>query len=959
MAQFKRQKPLRAGNLQGARPFSGTHPTSLLGPPPGLLNPPVSADLIQNARHLQVGEKQRVFTGIVTSLHDYFGVVDEEVFFQLSVVKGRLPQIGEKVLVKAVYNPSQSVPWNAMKVQTLSNQPLLKAPTPLLHVASLGQKQGILGAQPQLLFQPHRIPPLFPQKPMSLFQSSPSLHLGHLGRYPGRGPKGRQDSGRWDDFDSKKRKQKGGEPWGVKKPRHDPPQYRVYFARYAVDSPFCDAMEILRRYCSIQLPREFYEVRLCWLDTFPLTQPLTLRHPSRILVADPAEEVPETEEDATQEDVLEDTDPAFSAKVMLLSSPGLEELYRHCLLYIEEPSEQKESPEHPTKQIKFLLGRKEDEAVLIGGEWSPSLDGLEPDSDPMVLVRTAIRCTKAQTGLDLSACTKWFRFAEFRYLRQGDPSQRETVVIFLPDVWSCMPPLEEWEALCQQKPEKAPLPPPSPEEKPEMDVEIPDAAPDQEMEASAQDVDATNAAAEPAPTPPLEPAIIAHPKPAMQGGQPSCSNISLCTLLEYRRRREKLSFEVAVVAELFQEMLQRDFGYKLYKALLALPAKEEPSEAKNLESEKPAEHEKVQKEEAQEETTSEQEPVQTHQEEEGAEQKPACSEGSRVAKEDEKASKVEPKDSTDELCMLSLEDDLLLLRDDEEEDFGRSGAQRGWHVHLVGLCRKLALFVSPAGVKLDDAEVRSIASNQSEMEFSSLQDLPKELDPSAVLPLDALLAFIYFDLNFCGYLHRRDLEKILMTLGLHLCKEQVKQLVNRVVTQYVCQYRSLHYNRQDSADHVPEEGLLGNLSLLPASNSEAEVSTQPKAVVEHGDLISHNGTVLNVGKLLEKAEQTESSRLYLESKIHTLEVKLEEAQIRYAATESSNKVLTTELQAVQKQLADMEEQVKSAERQKSHFQRLLQENKKRLVPLQLEIQKIIEKTNNCLEKKEEEPSSSN
>ncbi|XP_042696244.1 cell cycle and apoptosis regulator protein 2 isoform X8 [Chrysemys picta bellii] len=936
MAQFKRQKPLRAGNLQGARPFSGTHPTSLLGPPPGLLNPPVSADLIQNARHLQVGEKQRVFTGIVTSLHDYFGVVDEEVFFQLSVVKGRLPQIGEKVLVKAVYNPSQSVPWNAMKVQTLSNQPLLKAPTPLLHVASLGQKQGILGAQPQLLFQPHRIPPLFPQKPMSLFQSSPSLHLGHLGRYPGRGPKGRQDSGRWDDFDSKKRKQKGGEPWGVKKPRHDPPQYRVYFARYAVDSPFCDAMEILRRYCSIQLPREFYEVRLCWLDTFPLTQPLTLRHPSRILVADPAEEVPETEEDATQEDVLEDTDPAFSAKVMLLSSPGLEELYRHCLLYIEEPSEQKESPEHPTKQIKFLLGRKEDEAVLIGGEWSPSLDGLEPDSDPMVLVRTAIRCTKAQTGLDLSACTKWFRFAEFRYLRQGDPSQRETVVIFLPDVWSCMPPLEEWEALCQQKAEKAPLPPPSPEEKPEMDVEIPDAAPDQEMEASAQDVDATNAAAEPAPTPtptpPLEPAIIAHPKPAMQGGQPSCSNISLCTLLEYRRRREKLSFEVAVVAELFQEMLQRDFGYKLYKALLALPAKEEPSEAKNLESEKPAEHEKVQKEEAQEEATSEQEPVQTHQEEEGAEQKPACSEGPKVAKEDEKASKVEPKDSTDELCMLSLEDDLLLLRDDEEEDFG---------------------------VKLDDAEVRSIASNQSEMEFSSLQDLPKELDPSAVLPLDALLAFIYFDLNFCGYLHRRDLEKILMTLGLHLCKEQVKQLVNRVVTQYVCQYRSLHYNRQDSADHVPEEGLLGNLSLLPASNSVAEVSTQPKAVVEHGDLISHNGTVLNVGKLLEKAEQTESSRLYLESKIHTLEVKLEEAQTRYSATESSNKVLTTELQAVQKQLADTEEQVKLAERQKSHFQRLLQENKKRLVPLQLEIQKIIEKTNNCLEKKEEEPSSSN
>ncbi|XP_067399782.1 cell cycle and apoptosis regulator protein 2 isoform X2 [Emydura macquarii macquarii] len=876
MAQFKRQKPPRAGSLQGARPFSGTHPTSLLGPPPGLLNPPVSADLIQNAQQLQVGEKQRVFTGIVTSLHDYFGVVDEEVFFQLSVVKGRLPQIGEKVLVKAVYNPSQSVPWNAMKVQTLSNQPLLKAPTPLLHVASLGQKQGILGAHPQLLFQPHQIPPLFPQKPMSLFQSSPSLQLG---RYTGQGPKGR-----WDDFDSKKRKQKGGEPWGVKKLRHDPPQYRVYFARYAVNSPFCDAMELLRRYCSIQLPQQFYDVRLCWLDTFPLTQPLSLKHPSRIQVANPAETLPETA-------APEDMDPSFSAKVMLLSSPGLEEFYRQCLLYIEDPSEPKESPEHPTKQIKFLLGRKEDEAVLIGGVWSPSLDGPEPDSDPMVLVRTAIRCTKARTGLDLSTCTQWVRFAEFRYLQQGDPSQKETVVVFLPNIWSCMPSLEAWEALCQQKAEK---PPSSPEAKAELEVVVPE--PD------------TEGAVPDLPTPPMEPALMAHPHPSL-----ALANLSLCTLLEYRRQKEKLSFEVAVMAELFQEMLQRDFGYILYKALRALPEKEEPAEMNTTELEKPEEKDLTDK------APSQQETVQTPQAKEGG-PKPACS---------------DPKESTDELCTLSLEDDLLLLQEEEEDD--------------------------DFGVKLEDAEVSSLASNPSEMEFSSLHDIisPKALAPSVVLPLDALLAFIYFDLNVCGYLHRRDLEKILMTVGLHLCKEQVKQLVNKVGTQYVCQYWNLQYNSQEACKLAPQEAEqpLGNLALLPTSTPLAAVSAQPKAVVEHGDLISYNGTVLNLRTLLEKAEHTEGGRLYLESKIHTLEVKLEDAQLHLATTESSNKVLSCELQELQQQLAHMEEQVKSAEQQKSHFQRLLQENKKRLAPLQLELQQIIEKTNNCLEKTE--PASSN
>ncbi|XP_062452967.1 cell cycle and apoptosis regulator protein 2 isoform X2 [Rhea pennata] len=939
MAQFKRQPPPPPPPPRAA-PFPGAPQTSLLGPPPGLLNPPVSAELLQTARHLQVGEKQRVFTGIVTSLHDYFGVVDDEVFFQLSVVKGRIPQIGEKVLVKAVYNPSQAVPWNALKVQTLSNQPLLKAPAPLLHVASLGQKQGILGAQPQLLFPPHRIPPLFPQKPVNIFPSPPSIHLGHLGRYPGRGAKGRNDSGRWEDFDSKKRKQKGGEPWGVKKPRHDLPQYRVHFARYAVDSPFCDTMEILRRYCSIQLPRGFYDVRLCWLDAFPLTQPLSLRHPSRIVVTD-SEEVPAPEEEAEPDTAPGDADSAFSAKVLLLSSPGLEEFYRTCLLYIDDSSEQREAPEHPTKQIKFLLGKKEEEAVLIGGEWSPLLDGPDPDADPTVLVRTAIRCAKAQAGLDLSNCTKWVRFAEFRYLREGDPSQREVVVVFLPDIWGCMPSLEEWEASCQPKAEKVPSPPPSPGDKAVMSVskqETEAPKPAAERDAAA---DTTELASEPVPEPvapkseataaSVEPAIVARPRSGGQVGQAACSNISLYTLLEYRRCREKLSFEVAVVAELFQEMLQRDFGYKLYKALLALPEKEESLETKNQEPERapePAKEAALEAAGAEEE--AEQPPPKTEPGNAEAE-RPAGSEAATASGEQERAKsecKGDPKDSPDELCVLSLEDSLLLLREEEEEEFG---------------------------AKLEDAEVRSTASNQSEMEFSSLQDVPKELDPSTILPLDALLAFVYFDLNFCGYLHRRDLEKILLTLGLHLCKEQVKCLVNRVVTQYACQYRNLQYSRQEGsepggADRVPEEELFGNLPLLPPARPLAKVSLPPKADTEQGGLVSHNGTVLNVGKLLEKAEQTESSRLYLESKIHTLEVKLEESQTQVSATESSNRALAAELRELQRRLAEVEEQARTAERQKSHFQRLLQENRKRLAPVQLEIQTIIEKTNNCLEK---------
>ncbi|XP_006884897.1 PREDICTED: cell cycle and apoptosis regulator protein 2 [Elephantulus edwardii] len=922
MSQFKRQ---RISPLPGGRNFSGAASTSLLGPPPGLLTPPVATDLSQNARHLQGGEKQRVFTGIVTSLHDYFGVVDEEVFFQLSVVKGRLPQLGEKVLVKAAYNPGQTVPWNAVKVQTLSNQPLLKSPAPpLLHVAALGQKQGILGAQPQLIFQPHRIPPLFPQKPLSLFQTSHTLHLSHLNRFPARGPHGRLDQGRSDDYDSKKRKQRAGaEPWGAKKPRHDLPPYRVHLTPYTVDSPICDFLELQRRYRSLLVPSDFLAVHLSWLSAFPLSQPFSLHHPSRIQVSSEKEAAP----DPGAEPIPVDSDSAYSSKVLLLSSPGLEELYRCCTLFADDMAEPRETPEHPLKQIKFLLGRKDEEAVLVGGEWSPSLDGLDPKADPQVLVRTAIRCAQAQTGIDLSSCTKWWRFTEFQYLQPGPPRRLQTVVVYLPDVWTIMPTLEEWEALCQQKAAEAAVP--------SQEAPVETESSEQAMDASEQTADTSKQNAEnpevtaqqemdtdlpEAPPPPLEPAVIARP---------GCMNLSLHSIVEDRRPKERISFEVMILAELFLEMLQRDFGYRIYKTLLSLPEKvvtpPEPEKEEAAKEEAAKEEEVVKEElgkEAKDEVQNERATAEpdTPLKEDGILPKPASSGG----EEEEK-----PRgEASEDLCEMALDPELLLLRDDGEEEF--------------------------AGSKLEDSEVRSVASNQSEMEFSSLQDMPKELDPSTVLPLDCLLAFVFFDANWCGYLHRRDLERILLTLGLRLSAEQAKELVSRVVSQNICQYRSLQYSRQEGVDSgLPEEVLFGNLDLLPPPSGK---SAKPSvASVEHKGLVSHNGSLINVGNLLQRAEQQDSGRLYLENKIHTLELKLEESHNRFSATEVTNKTLAAEMQELRTRLTEAEETARTAERQKNQLQRLLQDFRRRLTPLQLEVQRMVEKADSWVEKEEPAP----
>ena len=49
------------------------------------------------------GATQRVFTGTVTKFHENFGFVDEDVFFQTSVVKGQTPRVN--VCTKNTNNP--------------------------------------------------------------------------------------------------------------------------------------------------------------------------------------------------------------------------------------------------------------------------------------------------------------------------------------------------------------------------------------------------------------------------------------------------------------------------------------------------------------------------------------------------------------------------------------------------------------------------------------------------------------------------------------------------------------------------------------------------------------------------------------------------------------------------------------------------------------------------------------
>uniref|UniRef100_A0A674EUY4 Cell cycle and apoptosis regulator 2 n=1 Tax=Salmo trutta TaxID=8032 RepID=A0A674EUY4_SALTR len=410
--------------------------------------------------------KQRVFTGVVTQLQEHYGMVDQEVRFQKSVVKGRVPALGERVLVKAVLDLSQSHNWSAQRVQTLTEHTqTAKFPRPLLPsmMPAHAQKPGILGSKPQPLLKSPKIPPLIPSilhtvaKPGLLQTPSWGGQFEGWGRgirkrpaEAGRRGDRREDSGvRGCDQKRRRWKEEEGKGAHPKKTSPTPVQSSALFSCFPRDCVSCDSLELQRRYPHLPLPPSVCHLSISWIDSFPPAQPLPFPLPQPCLYhIGPVEPDQHTH---TEREGAECT-----VKVLLLSMAGSEELYRQCC-GLQDLKDQQEGAVHPASLIKFLLGEVGGEFRALGGPWCLETDGGGPSplKDPRALLRTALRCVREQSGLDLSGCSQWYKMAELSYVCEG---KLETVVFLLPDVWRIVPTEDDWSTLRTQEEEGAPLP---------------------------------------------------------------------------------------------------------------------------------------------------------------------------------------------------------------------------------------------------------------------------------------------------------------------------------------------------------------------------------------------------------------------------------------------------------------------------------------------------------------------
>ncbi|KAM6346998.1 cell division cycle and apoptosis regulator protein 1 isoform 1-T1 [Alca torda] len=1034
-------------------------PTSLsLSTPQPAAQITVSYPAPRSSQQQTQPQKQRVFTGVVTKLHDTFGFVDEDVFFQLSAVKGKTPQVGDRVLVEATYNPNMPFKWNAQRIQTLPNQnqtqaqPLLKTPPAVLQpiaqqtafsVQAQPQPQSLLQAQisaasitpllqtqPQpLLQQPQQKGGLL-QPPVRLVsQPQPARRLDPPSRFSGRNDRGgdpmpnRKDD-RSRERERERRRSRERSPQrkrsrersprrererSPRRPRRVVPRYTVQFSKFSLDCRSCDMMELRRRYQNLYIPSDFFDAQFTWVDAFPMSRPFQLGNYCNFYVMH--REVDPIDKNAAVLDPP-DADHLYSAKVMLMASPSMEDLYHKSCALAEDPQELREGFQHPARLVKFLVGMKgKDEAMAIGGHWSPSLDGPDPEKDPSVLIKTAIRCCKALTGIDLSVCTQWYRFAEIRYHRPEEthkgrtvPAHVETVVLFFPDVWHCLPTRSEWETLSrgykqqlveklqgerkeadgeqdeeekddgeakeistpthwskldpktmkvndlrkelesrtlsskglksqliarltkqlkveEQKEEQKELEKSEKEEEEEEDRKSED---DKEEEERKRQEEMERQRRERRYILPDEPAIIVHPNWAAKSGKFDCSIMSLSVLLDYRLEDNKEhSFEVSLFAELFNEMLQRDFGVRIYKALISLPEREDKKDKKGKKDER-----KEKKEEKDDETDD---------------PKP------KRRKSGDDKDKKEDKDEKKELVLQredkrkdDSKDEEETEEDNNQEEYDPMEAEEAEDEDEE--CRPLATPIEVSRRYRDEEEMNKREDRREgnrHCKERSSKDKEKDKTQMVTVNRDLLMAFVYFDQSHCGYLLEKDMEEILYTLGLHLSRAQVKKLLNKVVLRESCFYRRLTDTSKDEENQEEseelQEDMLGNRLLLPSPT----VKQESKAIEENVGLIVYNGAMVDVGSLLQKLEKSERVRAEIEQKLQLLEEKTDEDEKTILQLENSNKSLSAELKEVKKDLSQLQENLKISDDKNLQFEGQLNKTIKNLATVMDEIQSVL------------------
>lgn len=263
---------------------------------------------------------------------------------------------------------------------------------------------------------------------------------------------------------------------------------------------------------------------------------------------------------------------------------------------------------------------------------------------------------------------------------------------------------------------------------------------------------------------PENPELVVHPSRIAKSGKFFCNEMSLSILLDYRPEDSKEhSFEVSLFAELFNEMLMRDFGFNIYKTLYNLPDKEEEKEKEAIGAKKDAtvtdSTGKKSDEPAKDEVVKKDEEIKDDAD---------CNDASVSTNDD--------KDEEKSTTATAAEDKAKDKGSEQDKDSGS---------------RKSSIKDKERSDK--DRRKRGRGEETDDDTYSTRSGDPKRKDKDRqkciTINPELLLSFVYFDQTHCGYILEKDIEDLFYTLGLSLSRAQARKLASKVVTRDSLFYR--------------------------------------------------------------------------------------------------------------------------------------------------------------------------
>lgn len=154
------------------------------------------------------------------------------------------------------------------------------------------------------------------------------------------------------------------------------PRYMVHIPKISLTMPTADIIEIKKRYLNLYVPSDFFTSGVKWVEAFPANAPFSINKTCTFHVMS-KDVAPLEAIDAVLDPP--DADYLYSAKVMLMSTPAIQDIYKKCFARAEDGEKIEEVERefiHPTRLISFLVGlRGKNETMAIGGAWSKKLDG--------------------------------------------------------------------------------------------------------------------------------------------------------------------------------------------------------------------------------------------------------------------------------------------------------------------------------------------------------------------------------------------------------------------------------------------------------------------------------------------------------------------------------------------------------------------------------------------------------